>query len=228
MKIKLSLLIVFFLGLFFTNHNSYSYHILNNTSGSSFVFHFLPSLFVDFRVDGGTLGGGNGLLIVQDACDEWNGLPNIADFCGDLNQSSTDITLANFDTEINIGDGINDIVFDEDGSILADLGIPGALGIGLTSTNSSGAITDILIIINGSISSSPAADLLATLIHEMGHTWGLAHSVIGGINTARGTPGLDPISPVGIPTMYPFNIPTNDEFGRTLETDDLAAASVLY
>ena len=228
MPIRYSLIIILFVTVFFTNHNSFSYHILNSPSGNSFVFDFLPSMPVDFVVDGGTLGGGNGLPIVQDACDEWNGLPNIGDFCGNLVQSGTDITSANFGTEISLSDGINDIVFDEDGSILAGLGAAGALGIGLTATNSSGAITDILIIVNGSITSSPFADLQATLIHEMGHTWGLAHTPIGGINTVSGTAGLDPIAPIAIPTMYPFNIPSNDEFGRTLEIDDLASALLLY
>ena len=102
------------------------------------------------------------------------------------------------------------------------------MGIGLTTTDATGAITDILIIINGSIPSTPSADLLATIIHEMGHTWGLAHTAIGGINTVDLPGGLDPIDPIGIPTMYPFNLPTNDQFGRTLETDDLASALLLY
>jgi len=227
MKNRLSLLLIVFFSFFITNQYSHSYHTLNQSDGgTSYVFFSLPSLPVDFTVDGGTLGGGDGLITVQAACDEWDGLANIGDFCGTLT-TGADITLINFGT-ILTDDGINDIVFDEDGSILAILGVPGALGIGLTITDATGEITDILIIINGSIPSTIFADLLATLIHEMGHTWGLAHTPIGGINTVDLPGGLDPIDPIGIPTMYPFNLPTNDQFGRTLETDDLASALLLY
>ena len=209
--------------------NSYSYHTLNNLFDSTFVFRTLPGLHVDFRIDGGTLGGGDGLVTVEDACEEWDSLPNIPDFCGNLNQMETDITSSNFDSLILANDGINDIVFDEDGSILEDIGIPGALGLGLTTFNmATGQITDITIIINGSIPSSAAADLLATVIHEMGHTWGFAHIPIGGINTTNSVSGFDRISPAGIPTMYPFAIPQDDRLGRTLESDDLGSALLLY
>ena len=233
MKIKVSLLVVVFICIFFTQHNSYSYHFLISPSaGGDYFFRFLPSLPVDFRVDGGTLGGGNGLSMAQSACDEWNSLPNIGDLCGDLNQISTDITSENYNTLVSAFDDINDIVFDEDGSIMSLIGFPGALGIGLTVFENSGGnigrIIDITVIINGSASNPPLVDLLSTITHEMGHGWGLAHTAIGGISTSNSTPGLDRISPSAIPTMYPFNIPLNDALGRSLETDDLAAILVLY
>ena len=184
---------------------------------------------MDFRVDGGTLGGGNGLTIVEDACNEWDSLPGIANFCGNLDQLEFDITSSNFDSVVKNDDGINDIIFDEDGSILSDLGVPGVLGLGFTTFNTAtGQITDIRIIINGSIPSSPFSDLLATVIHEMGHTWGLAHVPIGGINTTNAVGGFDRISPAGIPTMYPFAIPLDDRFGRSLESDDHGSALLLY
>lgn len=226
-KIFLSLVVLF--SIFISNQHSYSYHVLNQPSGASnFVFFNLPSMPVDFRVDGGTLGGGNGLTVVESACAEWDGLENIGNFCGTLTQNPTDITFANYNTQVSTIDGINDIVFDEDGAILNDLVGPGVLGIGLAVTNAAGTITDITIIINGSIPSSPNADLLATTVHEMGHVWGLAHTPIGGINTAEVPGGLDPVEPVGIPTMYPFNLPIDDALGRSLETDDFASALLLY
>lgn len=229
MKFGTILIALVFLSPFASINNSYSYHILNNIFEDTFVFRSLPGLPVDFRVDGGTLGGGDGLAIVEDACSEWDSLPGIGNFCGELNQMETDITSSNFNSVIGVNDGINDIVFDEDGSILANLGVPGVLGLGFTTFNTAtGLIVDIRIIINGSIPSSAAADLLATVIHEMGHTWGLAHVPIGGITTVNSTTGFDRISPAGIPTMFPFAIPQDDRLGRSLESDDLASALLLY
>jgi len=132
---------------------------------------------------------------------------------------------------ISLTDGVLDVVFDETGDILLFFGFPpnSTLGIcfPLTNTNT-GEITDALLILNGTIPSSPSADLLATAIHEFGHCWGLAHIPIGGITTAGDTAGLDPIEPSKIPTMFPFSIPINDIFGRTLEEDDKAGISTLY
>ena len=229
MKIRYILILMIMLSPFVSIQNSYSYHILNSLFESTFVFRSLPGLSVDFNVDGGTLGGGNGLVIIQDACDEWDSLPNIGNFCGNLVQIETDITSSNFNTIIGENDGTNDIVFDENGSILANLGVPGVLGLGFTTfITATGQIVDITIIINGSIPSSPSADQLATIIHEMGHTWGLAHIPIGGISTTNSVSGFDRISPAGIPTMFPFAIPQDDRFGRSLESDDLGSALLLY
>ena len=225
-KIAFLILIVFT----FTYKNSNSYHVLNDPVGPSYVFNFLGILPVNFRVDGGTLGGSNGLTFVNDACDEWDGVADVPIICGSLNQLGFDIDSTNFDSTVFANDGINDIVFDEDGQILSDLGLSSSvLGIGLFSNDPiTGEITDITVIINGSIPSGPAADLLATTVHEMGHTWGLAHTPIGGISTLNPSLGLDPIDPSAIPTMYPFANPVNDAFGRTLEQDDISVMQVLY
>ena len=229
MKTRHILIMMIMLSPFFMAQNSYSYHILNNIFDSTFIFRSLPGLPVDFSIDGGTLGGGNGLAIVEDACEEWDQLPNIPNFCGNLDQLETDITSSNINSIVQENDGVNHIVFDETGSILSDIGAPGVLGLGLTTFNTAtGQISDITIFINGSIPSSAAADLLATVIHEMGHTWGLAHVPIGGINTTNSVDGFDRISPMAIPTMYPFAIPVDDRFGRSLESDDLGSALLNY
>lgn len=215
--------------IFLGNQNAFSYHTLNKVVMNTFVFDRLPSMPVDFVIDMRPPGEENGLTLAQAACDEWDAIPNIDDFCGTLTQSNTDITLANVGAETGTADDINNIVFDEDGSILDNFGFTGALGVGLTVTDDSGNISDILIIINGSFSNSFSSDFLATLIHEMGHTWGLAHTPIGGVSTFDLTPdGLDPIDPIATPTMSPFTVPFNAQFGRTLETDDIASALLLY
>lgn len=215
---------------FFFLKNSYSYHVLNGAFEDTFIFINLPNLQVDFRIDGGTLGGSSGLPLIEAACDEWDKVPNVGSFCGTITQIEEDITASNFGEIVSSVDGINDIIFDEVGNIPPLLGFPtGVLGLGVTTSDAStGEILDIRIVINGSVTSSACADLLSTVIHEMGHTWGLAHNSIGGINMTNSVPGFDRISPSAIPTMYPFAIPEDDRFGRTLEADDYAAALLLY
>jgi len=136
MKKKMFLLLTVFFVLLITNRSSHSYHTLNQPSGvNNYVFFDLSSMPVDFRVDGGTLGGGNGLTTVEAACAEWDVLEGIGNFCGTLTQGGTDITFVNFFALIDPLDGINDIVFDEDGMILLNLFGPGILGVGLMQKN---------------------------------------------------------------------------------------------
>jgi len=207
-----------------------AYHVLNDLSPSGgFVFNMWANTPVNINIDAGTLAGGNGRTMVEDACDEWDSVPSAKTLCGNLNTSPVDITIDNIND--NILPGVINIVFDETEDILLFFGFPPNSTFGfcfpLTNTNT-GEITDALLILNGTIPSSPSGDLLATIIHELGHCWGLAHIPIGGITTAGGAVGLDPIEPSKIPTMFPFNIPTNDLFGRTLEDDDKAGISILY
>lgn len=201
------------------------YHVLNRALLSGdYVFSTWASVPQNFRVDSGPLGGVDGLPVVEDACEEWNDVPDTLDLCGSLSRTSDDIDETNYLSISN--DGINDVVFDEDGMILQTIfGLGGGiLGLGLTRTNTStGEILEGTLIINGSVPSSPSADLLATTIHEFGHVWGLAHTPVGGINTNSGFPaGLDPIPFTDIPTMFPFALPVDDANGRTLELDDQA------
>lgn len=209
-----------------------AYHVLNDPSPSGgFVFNMWANTPVNINIDAGTLAGGNGRTIIEDACDEWDSVPTAKTLCGNLNTSPVDITISNISTNTSPTDGVIDIVFDETEDILLFFGFPPNSTFGFcfpfTNTNT-GEITDALLILNGTIPSSPSGDLLATTIHELGHCWGLAHTPIGGISTAGGTAGLDPIEPSKIPTMFPSNIPVNDIFGRTLEDDDKAGISVLY
>lgn len=209
----------------------FAYHVLNDqTSTGGFAFNKWMNVPVNFRIDAGTLGGGDGSTIVGAACEEWNSVPTAKTICGNLNPF-VDITISNLQDNVSMNDGINDVIFDETGEIVTFFGGNPSLILGfclLTTNANTGEITDVILVLNGTIPSTPSADLLSTTVHELGHCWGLAHIAIGGVNTAQSTPGLDPIEPSKIPTMYPFNIPTNDEFGRTLEVDDKAGISVVY
>lgn len=209
-----------------------AYHVLNDPSGNSFIFSKWTNPPVMFRIDGGTLGGEDGLQIFEDACDEWNNIDDVIDICGDYDVLEQDITEQNFDSIVSLSDGVVDVVFDETGGILMSQNLPSTvLGLGITVVNSSGRITDGILILNGSVPTGPNADILATTVHELGHIWGLAHTPIGaitmsGINTSG--QGFDPINPSAIPTMYPFTNPVDDQFGTTLEQDDLAVMKIVY
>lgn len=222
-----SLIVVCFLPCF-----AFGYHILNNRNSSgNFVFVKWRNTPVNLRLDPGTLGGVDGRDVVEEACDTWNNVPTAARLCGNFSTLSEDITVENYESLISRDDGNIDVIFDETGEILADLNLSpdSTLGVAsITSNAATGEIQNVLLVLNGSLQSSLASDLLSTAVHEMGHGWGLAHIAIGGINSANFTPGLEPIDPEAIPTMFPFNIPTNDTFGRTLELDDRVGISIRY
>ena len=218
--------------LYFLPCSSFGYHILNqqNSSGN-FVFLKWKNTPVDLRLDPGTTAGVNLSSIVEQACSTWNNVLRAQPLCGRFSNFSEDVTEQNYKSLTATNDGKIDVVFDETGEIIADLGLPPNSTLGISSVTSNvatGEIQNVLLVLNGSVQSGSGSDLLSTTIHEMGHGWGLAHIPIGGINTAGSTPGLEPIDPVGIPTMFPFNIPTDDRLGRTLELDDEVGISVRY
>jgi len=220
------------IAIYFLPGFAFGYHILNHQNSSgNFVSLKWRNTPVNLRLDPGTLGGGDGREIVEEACNTWNNVPTAIRLCGSFSTVSEDITIENYKSFISTNVGEIDIIFDETGEILADLNFPpnSTLGVSLITSNAqNGEIQNVLLVLNGSLQGRSASDLLSTIIHEMGHGWGLAHIPIGGINSASGTPGLEPIDPVAIPTMFPFNIPTNDALGRTLEIDDEIGISVRY
>jgi len=154
-----------------------AYHILNDLSPTgSIVFNMWANTPVNINIDAGTLAGENGRTFVENACDTWDNVPTAKTLCGNLNTSPVDITISNIFTNTSPTDGVIDVVFDETGDILLFFGLPpnNILGICLFLTDTTtGEITDALLILNGTIPSSPSADLLATTIHEFGHCWGL-------------------------------------------------------
>ncbi len=130
------------------------------------------------------------------------------------------------------------IVHDTDGSVLASFGLgpSNVLGLGLAIT-SAGAPSQIysgLVIINadfvagysnGNTLIDTASELSlyqGTLLHEMGHVLGLAHSIGGGnryetVNTLQDRGN--------VPVMYPFWYSDKPD---TLQVDDQAGVLSLY
>lgn len=193
----------------------------------TFVFARWNDLPVDFRVDPGILGGGDGLSIIVEACSTWNSIVNAPNICGSLVEGQSDVTGSNFSSIVRPDDGINDVIFDEDGSIISSFGTSSnTLGIGgFFQATQSGEILDGFLVINGKPQSG---DFLATAVHELGHTWGIAHTAVGMINNSFSSQGLDPLDISRLPTMFPLSNPLDDTLGRTLEPDDIAAFITNY
>lgn len=210
------LLIPVFILVLYVASSAHSYHISIDGFGSSsdrVYRHRSTRIPVDFRVHGMRY-----LPIVESACKQWNELDNIGDFCGNLSVVAPGTSTSSF-----LSDNINDIVFDEDGSLGISLGVePETAGITVSSVNS-GNIMDVLIYIRFEDMNSA----LQILTHELGHAWGLDHTPI----SPSFVPGvLEPVEGVSeLPVMFPFVL---SEISTTLDSllkaDDRAAVLLLY
>jgi Matrixin len=174
------------------------------------------------------------LAEINTAIGTWNAVPTAQDPWStatravDAGGNPVDFTKDNVGTawgNLN-GDGKQEVVFDEDGSILTAMGFaPASInGFGLSGGTIHGdqaEINDMYLLINGSRTNF---DRRSTEVHELGHTLGLAHSSVGFSIGQDGA--LSPELEAGVPTMHPFSIATNDR--QSLEDDDRASLSELY
>ena len=183
------------------------------------------ALPINLTVDGGPT---NLVSEINVATSQWNGVATARAPWGAATLTATDFDAGNLGTAWGnlSGDGRQEVVVDEDGSIIT------ALGLAPASVNGGGftggairageaEINDMYLLINASRTNF---DRQATEVHELGHTLGIGHSSVG---FATGQDGaLSPPTSPQVPTMFPFSISTTDR--RTLEADDRAALSELY
>jgi len=156
--------------------------------------------------------------LLNTALSLWN---NVATSTLTLSQGTDlpgDVTLTNsFNLEDNYNDGINPIVYDNDGTITDAIFGVGAKNfvLGFAGSAHNGTqYTEGDAVINGFISISNA-ELTNVLTHEIGHFFGLDHTQLDN------TQGL---SRSNYPMMYPIAFRTNSG----LHNDDVAAVSALY
>lgn len=208
-----------------------AYEHLGQQIGSQVLPQHWRTLPIALTVDSGPT---NILPEITTAIGTWNAVDtaknpwSTATAAVDASAQPVDFTKDNFGTawgDLN-GDGRQEVVFDEDGSILTLMGYaPASInGFGLSGGTIHGdqaEINDMYLLINGSRTNF---DRRSTEVHELGHTLGLAHSSVGFSIGKDGA--LAPELEAGVPTMHPFSIATNDR--QSLEDDDRASLSELY
>ncbi|HEX4486052.1 MAG TPA: hypothetical protein VH088_07290 [Terriglobales bacterium] len=214
---------------------------------------------IQYRVDGGpmsktpagatVISNSSGLKRVQGMFNNWQQAPNTAlsfQYAGPLQPSGTFvggdvITVADFNAVIgscNSGQQ-NPIIFDADGTLLQDLGLPGDV-IGFASIckvdEHAGHILSAFALMNGQfqdgVNVAPNYELTAAqfdqaITHEIGHFSGLDHSQIN-LDVLNGSCTDD--NNAGLPLMFPIAIcPARTESGLPiLAPDDQAWIARLY
>jgi hypothetical protein len=213
---------------------------------------------INYRVDGGPLsrsGGtvvisnGAGITRVQSMFQAWQSVPtarldirnagailSVPSVAGSTSFTDGDVSDANeFDAvSRSCSQGSQSpVVFDGDGSLFSQLGLPSAvIGFAAPCLISNGTIVSGIAVLNGSFVDGinqppnyelPADGFDAAFIHEFGHFLGLDHSQINVDCYFNGTCSSDSI--LGLPTMFPVLMTTEQ---KTLAADDIAWITQLY
>ncbi|MCK6461251.1 MAG: hypothetical protein L6Q95_15315 [Planctomycetes bacterium] len=213
--------------------------VSNSPSGGAYVFESVPAgrRPIGFRVDTEAVPNvANPVGIVQELMDQWTGVPEAEAPFGAAAAGGPNNGATVGDTFGPFTNTTYEVAWDDTGEILSFFGIsPNVLGITLKSVDTSdGDILDLLVVINTEPAAlvapgtgATAEELFrATLLHELGHAVGLAHTPVGMVNPTAF--GLALAAPVQIPTMFPFRVPVQPQQGLSLEPDDRAGLIDIY
>lgn len=231
MKIRLIHLISMLL-LLLAPGRSDAYHLFYVANGAGFVPVRWQTTGIVFTADIDGPVGEDFTALGTTALNTWDGIADALDVYGTPVTSAVDFTGANYSTAWGnlTGDGKYQLVYDADGSALMQLGLdPASInGYGPSRqrlVSGAGVIDDAFFIVNGTRADF---DLLSTMVHELGHILGIAHSSVGMHNSSSPDTALDKVTLDSVPTMHPFSLPTGNIARRTPEPDDAAAMRELY
>ena len=218
--------------------------VLEGPTGNTPAKYANPN--ITFNIDPGPLGSRSNDLadqLVNNALTIWNDVSTSNIVLSQGTDMPVDITSSNFTSYIpdpnnnaihNDDDGLNPIVYDNDGTIIDEyFGVgmgsgPTATVVGFASSSiyiGATTFTEGFAVINGNDSLPVNNNQLTQIIaHEIGHYFGLDHTqgdidnsetLVGGCNT---TPNTD------YPLMYPYACRNS----LTTHEDDDVSISILY
>lgn len=212
---------------------------------------------VIYNLDLGALGpltNAQADVLANGSFANWGAVPTAAISFSQGADLAVDVVLANANTYLGspgVGDGLSPVVYDTDGSIIANYfgAPPGVLGISSPTTALIGThtITESYSIFNGAAidpddlgNTPPGAMFQGVFTHEHGHFINLAHTVVNGQALFFGDallPDSTDLFAAGLgvqhtETMYPFtdvNVPGGTgEFQAVPDPDDAAILSTIY
>ncbi len=231
MKKTYALLILFLLPVFVAA-NSYAGGPLGTCSNGKMIVYGSSSLPLQYSPDLGGLGNlsnAEAASLVDEAFAVWGNVGTSAITFQNAGSLSEDVVASNFNTYDNANDGINPIIFDEDGSIIDSLYGSGASDgiIGFAGSMANEATceyTEGMALLNGRFTSVfNYEQFRATFVHEFGHFFGLDHCQINSSFAGNGDTSDD----IYIPTMFPTATDDDTALGN-LNPDDEAALTMLY
>ncbi|MBE9568888.1 MAG: hypothetical protein IMF14_09335 [Proteobacteria bacterium] len=189
----------------------------------------------------GTLSNADANAMLQEAFDLWNKVSTtLINLRIDTTKITEDINLSNYDSYIpnkdqtifNANDGLNPVVYDNNGEIIDLL-----LGIGQSEntiglaasvfTDQSDYFLEGYIIINGKDLKQSDTIVKLTISHEIGHFFGLDHSQLN-IDNQESFFGIPALCRTSSPNEYPIMYPYICRDTVSLHGDDVSAVSALY
>jgi len=197
------------------------------------VVHDKSTFPINYKVDLGRLGPLNNLeatALVDECFSKWENVSTASIYFENNGYLPVDLTGSYYGDYLwDYSDGINPVIFDDDGSLIDAYMGSGAsesvLGFASFPPPSGEFLGEGMVVLNGKLAEDPANPgvLKATIVHELGHFIGLDHCQI---NTRYAQDGIMTDDKY-VPTMFPFQT-DNDTSVAELNPDDKAALTLLY